>query len=190
MVQPQRQPRSPDGDVERAGGSAPDDPAALGRNVGVELVARWPAFRPFAVVGTACVVAGGLVAALTRPTGFEAGPWVAAFLVLVGGVAQLLLGAGHVYLSEPVPSRSSALLALVVWNASVVATVAGTLASAPILTTAGGLGTVAAVVLFGRGRSRRPALGDTWFRGAYLAVLVVLLVSAPVGVALSWLRHG
>ena len=52
--------------------------------------ARW-----FVAAGSSCVVVGGLVAAATGPTGFEDGSWVAAYLVLVGGVAQIALGVGQ-----------------------------------------------------------------------------------------------
>ena len=53
-----------------------------------EMIARWPSVRPFLLIGSLCTIAGGLVAAVTRPTGFVLGSWTAAFLVLVGGVAQ------------------------------------------------------------------------------------------------------
>ena len=52
-----------------------------------QLVARWPAMRAFVVLGAVAIVAGGLIAAVTRPSGFAEGPWLAAYLVLVGGVA-------------------------------------------------------------------------------------------------------
>ena len=48
-----------------------------------ELPAAWRSGIAFVAVGSAAIVVGGLVAAVTRPTGFDEGPWVAAFLVLV-----------------------------------------------------------------------------------------------------------
>ena len=38
---------------------------------------------------------GGAVAAVSDPFSFEQGSWLAAFLVLVGGVVQIALGAGQ-----------------------------------------------------------------------------------------------
>lgn len=42
------------------------------------------------VLGSACVIAGGLVATLSTPRALTYGPWVAANLVLVCGVSQCL----------------------------------------------------------------------------------------------------
>ncbi|HRW41812.1 MAG TPA: hypothetical protein P5193_09740, partial [Microthrixaceae bacterium] len=80
------------------------------------LLERWPSARPFVVVGAVAVVAGGAVAAVTRPTGFELGPWLAAFLVLVGGVAQIALGAGQAWVADRVPASATVRSELAVWN--------------------------------------------------------------------------
>lgn len=56
-----------------------------------DLPARLRPALPFAIVGTACVIAGGLVAAATAPAPSEHGSWAAAYLVLVAGMAQVAL---------------------------------------------------------------------------------------------------
>jgi hypothetical protein len=156
---------------------------------GDDLIARWPAVRPFVVIGVACTVAGGLVAAVTRPTGFERGPWLAAYLVLVGGVAQIALGAGQAWLADRPPRPREVRAEVTSWNLGVVATILGTLASAPAVTTVGGIASSVALVLFLRGVH---TTGSTprWARFVYRGVAAVVLVSIPVGLALAWIRHG
>ena len=53
----------------------------------------------FGAVALLCVVAGGLVAAVTGPLRLEHGSWAAAYLVLVGGVAQGALGIAQYFLA-------------------------------------------------------------------------------------------
>lgn len=153
------------------------------------LVERWSAISAFVTVGALSIVAGGLVAATTRPTGFDDGPWVAAYLVLVGGVAQLVLGVGQAYLAPDPPSRSTTNLEAASWNIGLVATIGGTLLNAPWLTTLGGLSTAAALILL-LASVRRTVVTVRLLTYSYRAIAVFVLISVPVGVALGWLRHG
>jgi hypothetical protein len=58
----------------------------------------------FLATAAAMVVAGGSVAAVNGASSFAHGSWLAAYLVLVGGVAQLLLGIGILaFAPEPIP---------------------------------------------------------------------------------------
>ena len=50
----------------------------------------------FVALGGMCVIAGGCVAAASSVTPSETASWAAAYLVLVGGVAQVFLGLGQV----------------------------------------------------------------------------------------------
>ena len=61
---------------------------------------------PFVAIGTASIVAGGLIAGATarHPTEHEA--WAVAFLVLVCGIAQIALGLGQSLLATTVPALS------------------------------------------------------------------------------------
>src|SRR5579875_3107512 len=102
------------------------------------------AFGPFAAFGTACVIAGGLVAAATAPAPSGHGSWAAAYLVLVGGVAQVALGAGQALLAPRSPSRRLVAAEFAGWNAGNAAVLAGTLAGVTPLVDAGGALLVAA----------------------------------------------
>jgi hypothetical protein len=152
------------------------------------LITRWPAARPFLVIGSASITAGGVIAAVTRPTGFELGSWLAAFLVLVGGVAQVALGVGQAWMANELPPPATVTAEVAAWNLGLVATIIGSLASAPIVTAVGAVATVVALVLFFRGVGSG-AIGARWSRMLYRGVIAVVLISTPVGLALAWVRH-
>lgn len=154
-----------------------------------DLVERWRSARSFVVIGSICVVAGGLVAAVSGPMDFERGSWLAAYLVLVGGVTQIVLGAGQAWLADRVPSRRSTLIEAWAWNIGVAAVVIGTLASLPVLTSLGGLVSAVALGLFLAGvHTVRP--GPRVAALLYRCIAAIVLVSTPVGLALAWMRHG
>ena len=67
---------------------------------------RWSSIVPMLAAGGVSIVAGGVVAAVTGPTDWDHGSWVAAFLVLVAGVAQLGVGAGQAQLVPVAPTVS------------------------------------------------------------------------------------
>ncbi len=153
------------------------------------LIERWPTVRWFVVVGSLCVVGGGGVAAVTRPTEFTAGSWVAAYLVLVGGVAQIALGAGQATLMLQSVRTSTATVEAVLWNVGVGATISGTLVSAPVVTTIGGFATAGALLFF-LVAVRREIDRKIRLAWVYQAIVAVVLLSVPIGLALAWIRHG
>ncbi len=149
---------------------------------------RWVANVPLLVVGGVSIVAGGLVAAVTGPADWEQGAWVAAFLVLVAGVAQVGFAAGQAGLAPTAPTVSFVAAEVVSWNVACITIIAGTLISSPVAVTIGSALLVAALgmaafAVSGSDGSHRLVL---WL---YRVLLVVLLVSIPVGIALSWARH-
>lgn len=157
--------------------------------IGRDLQIRWPAARPFLLVGSALTLAGGVVAAATRPTDFELGSWLAAFLVLVGGVAQVALGAGQAWMADPPPSSRGVAVEITAWNAAVLLTAVGTLASRPAATVLGAVAMVVAVASFLVGvRATRSV--NRWAIALYRFVAVVILVSTPIGLVLTFTRHG
>lgn len=143
----------------------------------------------FCAVGVGSVVLGGLVAALTRPFELDSGPWVAAYLVLVSGVAQVGLGAGQAGLATRPPGFRVVLVELLAWNTSTVAIILGTLLGWPLLTSAGALCLLLAVGLLVQGVPVRSA-NRSWPAAAHLALASLVALSAPVGVMLAWIRHG
>ncbi|HEY8473153.1 MAG TPA: hypothetical protein VIL37_11050 [Natronosporangium sp.] len=134
-------------------------------------------------LGAGCVVLGGLVAAVTRPLQLTDGSWAAAYLVLVCGVAQYVMG--RVLGLPAVPGKPGWSL-VAVWNLGNLAVIAGTLLEVPAIVDAGAVLLVAALGLaWLAGRAVPRPVG--WL---YRGMLLVLLVSIPVGVVLAHLRAG
>lgn len=135
--------------------------------------------------GAAYVVAGGLVAAVASPLDVYKGSWLAAYLVLVGGVAQCAIGrAQERFATRPVPALVWQ-TQYAAWNLGNVAVIVGSLASAPYAVDVGGvllLPTLVLAIWVTRGAVSNAPL---W---AYRAVLVLLAVSMPVGLVLAHLR--
>jgi hypothetical protein len=144
-----------------------------------------PAARLLLAVGLACVVAGGLVAAVTSPLGLDHGSWLAAYLVLVGGVGQGAMGAARLVTGRPAGGSTRGWAQLTAWNGGNALVVAGTLAARPLVVDAGGLACVAAL---GLALVHARHLRGSWSTWAYRAVLAVLLVSVPVGLVLAHVR--
>jgi hypothetical protein len=136
-------------------------------------------------IAIACVVAGGLVAAVTGPLDLAHGSWLAAYLVLVGGVGQGAMGAARLVAPGPPHARTRGRAQILAWNLGNALVVTGTLTTAPLVVDAGGLACVVALTL-ALLHSRR--LRSTLTSWAYRAVLAVLLVSVPVGLVLAHLR--
>ncbi len=164
-----------------------------------------------AALGSAAVVAGGLVAAVTGPLALARGSWAAAYLVLVCGVGQLAMAAARLLAPAVADGPADAPAArarsarrgwqqLGTWNLANALVMAGTLAAprvspqvsfqvspgvSPWIVDVGGLGCVAAVALAWL-HARTLPRGFT--RGAYRAVLALLALSIPVGLLLTHLR--
>ncbi len=155
------------------------------------------------VLGGALVVVGGLVAAVTGPLGLVHGSWLAAYLVLVCGVAQFSMGTmqgGHVGGVEPTSSRRGVvqLLSLNLGNAAVVV---GTLTREPFIVDGGIVFLVIAfgIALYAARPWHRPTVGAAakfsatsatgrFLLWTYRVLLVLLVVSLPVGSVLAHLR--
>lgn len=170
-----------DNSSPRSDPSEPDGPGGgYRRDAGLAMI----------VAGGACVVIGGLVAAITGPLDFSHGSWLAAYLVLVGGAAQYAMGRVRGWRVEADRSPSRAWAQFGGWNLGNAFVIAGTLVSAPLVVDAGSLLLVFALLvafraaLPARGTSASPLL--IW---TYRILLLVLIVSIPVGMVLSHLRN-
>jgi hypothetical protein len=130
------------------------------------------------------IVAGGLVAAVNSATPFAHGSWLAAYLVLVGGVAQLALSAGPLLFPEPASSRALARAQLALWNAGTAIVAVGVFTAASAVVVAGSVLVLAALACFARGAgpAREPGRRRVL---AYRLVIAVLGVSVVVGIALA-----
>lgn len=155
---------------------------------GNDLDPRVPAATPFVVVASTSIVVGGLVAAATGPTDFDKGSWLAAYLVLVGGVALMILGIGQAVFARRPPARSMITVESILWVLSGVAVIVGTLGELVALTIVGGLLLLVVLVLFVAAVREPSGIGGRliW---VYRAMIGILVVSIPVGLVLAWQRR-
>lgn len=140
--------------------------------------------------GVAQVVAGGLVAAVTSPLDLPKGSWLAAYLVLVGGVTQCTIGrAQEVFGTGLVPGKvwspKTWEMQYAAWNIGNLLVIVGSLTSEPYTVDAGGLLLLSALVI-AVGVTRNAA--SSFLLWAYRAVLLLLVMSMPIGLALAHLR--
>jgi len=143
----------------------------------------------FAAVAGVLIIAGGLVAAVNSAAPFPHGSWLSAYLVLVGGVAQLLLGGAP--LALPAPNRSARLrrTQLGLWNTGGAAVAAGVLADLDALVLVGSAVVVAALACFavGGGPARSGLRGPVVL---YRLLIGGLAISVGVGSVLAGAAPG
>ncbi len=128
---------------------------------------------------------------LTRP--LDRGWWLVAYLSLVGGVAQLMLGPGLLALARlrqaPSPTGPALFTRLALWNVGTLLVAAANMARAMAGVVAGSVLLLAALALFtGDLRLLRAAASEAaprWLRG-YAFLLVFLGISVGVGTALAY----
>lgn len=148
---------------------------------------RWLTARPFLVVASVGIVAGGLVAAVTGPLEWRLGSWLAAYLVLVVGVAQVGFGVGRALLPADVDETSGTVVAeLASWNLGNLLVMGGTLTDSPLVVAFGSALLLVALVLWLRAVRRTDShRGWVW---AYRGLAVFLAASVAVGTVLSVIR--
>ncbi len=144
---------------------------------------------PFVIIGGISLLAGGVVSAASAgsPSYFSA--WAVAYLVLVCGVAQVVLGMGQAGLASQFPGVGLLAAQVVALNLSNTAVLLGTLAAIPVVTYLGAALLVVALVLFIWGVRGHRAHNARLLWG-FRIMVVVLLVSAPIGLVISHLRAG
>lgn len=132
------------------------------------------------------VIAGGLVAAVTGPLGLERGTWLAAYLVLVCGVGGWAMGTVQGRATPGLP-LARARVQLGCWALGNAAVILGSLTSLPLLVDAGVLLIEAALVIALAAAPPAAVTGRLTGWG-YRALLMLLMISAPVGSILAHLR--
>lgn len=142
---------------------------------------------PFLTLGGISLILGGVVSAASAGSPSYTSAWAVAYLVLVGGMAQLVLGTGQAELaSKRLPAGLLAAEAALL-NVSTVAVLLGTILTVPALTYAGAgllLVTLVAFIWAVRGASQHLP----WLLWAFRIMVVVLLVSAPIGLVIAHSR--
>lgn len=140
---------------------------------------------PFICGGGIYIIAAGLASAFLAHTPSYLAMWACAYLVLVGGVTQLGIGLAQWRLAV-LPSRRYIWWVFGLFNLGNFAVLGGTLYSTnltgQILVDVGSLSLALAMLL-----CLLPArkLTRSWWSVAYVVLIGIILVSIPIGVALS-----
>lgn len=137
---------------------------------------------PFAALGGAAIIAGGLVAAAVAHHPTQHLVWMSAYLVLIVGVAQCVFGVGQALLSQRASSRALVWIEWIVFNLGNAGVITGTLLGRFSLVLAGTLLFAASIALFLTGTHGSWRAG--WLAG-YRLLLGLILASSLVGLALS-----
>lgn len=162
-----------------AGPSAMQGPASGDPAVSAAALRR---AAPLLVPGVAGVTSGGLVAAGVAHAPTPAAVWLAAYLVLVVGVAQIALALGQALLASPAAGSAWIRLESLLFNVGSAGVIAGALGAGlaiVVLGTVVFLGALVAFLLAVHGR------GGGYAVQAYRALIGVLAVSAAVGLLLA-----
>lgn len=146
---------------------------------------RWRSAAPFMLVATLAIVVGGSVSAALAHAPTRPAMWLVAYLVLVVGVAQWLLGVGQSWLAHLPPRPALLVSEFLLFNVANGLVMAGTLMTHPAWVNIGAVLLMLALALFLFGVRRAPRGGLVY---AYRAVLLLLGGSAGVGVLLTMLR--
>lgn len=144
---------------------------------------------PFLILGGLGILAGGFLSAVSAASPSYLAAWAVAYLVLVVGFAQLLLGIGQDQLAVRRPSASLVTAEVLVFNLANAAVLIGSLTTTVVLTWVGAGLIVVAMALFiwaARGGGSR----HRWLLYLFRAMIVILLVSAPIGIVLAHSRMG
>lgn len=142
---------------------------------------------PFLVAGTAYTIVGGLLAAATAYVTTEKTAWATAYIVLIGGVVQIALGAALANLA-PKASESTRWLVFALFNLGNLGVLTGQLTRTVQVTDLATVVLAASLVvaLFATRRGTDSASsvhpGWTW---AFRVLLVFLAASMVVGVVLA-----
>ena len=146
----------------------------------------------FFFFGLVFLAAGAVVAIIHAATGWTDGHWLALHLVFVGGVSQLVLGAGQffaaAFLATTPPSPRLVRYELSVWNAGAVLVAVGVPTGLEPVTAAGAALLAAGLCLFVgalRGLQRRSLQKAPWAVRWYEACAVFLGLGVLAGVLLA-----
>lgn len=140
------------------------------------------------VIGAVAVILGGLVAAVTGPLELSKGSWAAAYLVLVVGAAQVMMGSARQHWSRS-GADAPDWTQLALWNIGNIAVIAGTVAGSTIAVILGAAALAVALVLAFLATFRVAERRQRLLMLCYRILLVLLAVSIPIGVTLSAIRN-
>lgn len=151
---------------------------------------RWPpalrerlvAARLFLVTASTAIVAGGLLAAIMAHASTRPVMWVVAYLVLVVGVAQAVLGIGQALLPVRLPTPNWRIGHWLAFNLGSIGVIIGRLLEARGLVTTGTAVFLLALLGFFLAVRR---VGSGWLALAFHGVLWITALGALTGLGLS-----
>lgn len=147
---------------------------------------RWSAAVAFIVVGGAAITAAGVVSAATAFAPSYLASWAVAFLVLVAGVAQVTLGIGQALLASRLLARTLIISEVLLFNLGCAGVLLGQLLALRVFTVLGSLLLVASLALLFRATwGSAPEGRSRLLLFAFRAVLLILLISIPVGLFIA-----
>lgn len=148
---------------------------------------RWVRNAPFLITGLAAMIAGGFVAAVAGAVDWELGPWTAAFVVLVMGMAQAVLGFAQAALAPVLLDRSRVRGQWVLWNLGCAGVIGGTQVDSTVLVAVGSVLFLAALALSEVAVRPHSGLAGTprTLLMIYRVLLALLLISVFIGIILS-----
>lgn len=147
---------------------------------------RYRSALPFLALGTAAILVGGVIAAAVAHNPGRDVVWMVAYLVLVVGLAQIILGIGQIVLADKLVPGILVAAQFLLFNIGNAGVIAGTVADTfpPVA-----VGTV--LVLIGLGLflygSRGSAHGR--LRNGYRSLIGLIAIGALVGLVLSALTN-
>lgn len=141
---------------------------------------------PFVWLGGATIIAAGLIAAAVAHAPTQPMVWMVAYLVLVVGVVQCVLGEGQARLAASPPGAAAVWSQWLLFNIGSAGVIAGTLTHGFTLVVAGSILFALAMAGFARGiRGGRRGIA----RVGYLLLVLAMLASSVVGMILSITHH-
>lgn len=146
------------------------------------------------------LAASGIAATAYEIDGDERLHWLALHLALLGGVSQLVIGAGQffvcAFLATTPPSRTMVAAQLAVWNLGTALVAIGVVTTVHPLVDAGGILVVVGLVLFGlsmramQGRSlQRARWAVRWYQGSAGCLGLGVLIGVLLARGVAW-PHG
>lgn len=143
---------------------------------------RLAAARLFLIVAGIALLSGGLIAAAVAYAPTQHMIWMVAYLVLVVGLVQVILGTGQALLSIHLPAPSFLIAECIFFNLGNAGVIVGTQLSSVALVAIGTAVFAAslAMFLYGVRKARRG-----WPTQAFRALLAITCISATVGLILS-----
>lgn len=141
---------------------------------------------PFVLMGMAAIIIGGLIAAAVAHEPSRHWVWLAAYLVLVCGVAQCALGVGQALLAPRAPGSIRLWCEWGLFNLGSLAVIVGTMLPRFLVMLGGTLALLLALALFMHAIRRAMR---TRLRRAYESVLAVVALGALVGLGLASISY-